>query len=70
MKLRFLETVQDFMCNISKQTDQVKKDNMGWACSINGAKRNVHRVLVDIQKHHQEDLGVGGTVILRWILEK
>jgi hypothetical protein len=43
---------------------------MGRACSTNGEKRNVYRVLVGKPegKSHWEDQDVGGWIILKWIL--
>jgi hypothetical protein len=38
----------------------VKEDEMGRACSTNDEKRNAYRLLV----------GVGGWIILKWILER
>jgi hypothetical protein len=37
-----------------------------------GAKRNAHRILVGKleRKSPQEDLDVGGRIILKWILER
>jgi hypothetical protein len=49
-----------------------QKDEMG--CVTHGAKRNVYRILVGKRKRkrkreHQEDLDIGGRIILKWILE-
>jgi hypothetical protein len=50
---------------------QVKEDAMSRACSTNGEKRNAYRILVGTPegKNHKEDQGVGGRIILKWILE-
>jgi hypothetical protein len=32
------------------QNDEVKEDEMGRACSMNGAKRNAYRILVEKQE--------------------
>jgi hypothetical protein len=50
----------------------MKDDDMGRACSTNGAKRNTYRVLVESQKErdHWEDEDVARWIILKWLLER
>jgi hypothetical protein len=52
----------------------MKPGRMRWTWHIAnmGQKRNAYRFWWKSQKErdHQEDLDVGGSVILRWILEK
>jgi hypothetical protein len=45
---------------------------MSRACSTNGEKRNIYRILVGKPegKNHWEDQDVGGWKILKWILER
>jgi hypothetical protein len=45
---------------------------MGRACSTNGEKRNAYRVLVGNPegKSPQGRLDVGGSIMLKWILER
>jgi hypothetical protein len=42
---------------------------MGRACSTYGERRGVYRVLVGNlrKRHHLEELGVDGRIVLRWI---
>jgi hypothetical protein len=44
---------------------------MGRAISTHGEKRNVYRVWWQILKEtdHYRDLGIGGRIIFKWILE-
>jgi hypothetical protein len=48
-----------------------RKYEMGRACSTRGEK-HAYRILFESQKQnlHYEDLGVGGRIMLKWILEK
>jgi hypothetical protein len=44
---------------------------MGGACSTHGGdKRNAYRKESWKERDHQENLDVGGRIILRWILER
>jgi hypothetical protein len=48
------------------------KDEMGWACSMNGEKGKAYRLVVGMLKErdHWEDEDVCGRIILIWILGK
>ena len=49
--------------------DQIEKNEMGGACSTNGERMGVYRVLVGKpeEKTPLGDPGVDGRIILRWI---
>jgi hypothetical protein len=48
------------------------EDEIGGACSAHGGDEKCVHFLVRKPegKNHSEDLGVGGTIILKWILRK
>jgi hypothetical protein len=52
----------------------IKSRRMRWAGNVAqiGEKRNAYRILVGKPegKNHYEDLDVGGSIILRWILKR
>jgi hypothetical protein len=50
--------------------DEIRKQEMGMACSILGDKRIAYSILMRKQrrKDHQEDADVGDRIILNWIL--
>jgi hypothetical protein len=52
--------------------DQVKEDGMGWTCSIHGEVRNAYEFFIgkpEVKRPcRRPDLGVGGKVILEWML--
>jgi hypothetical protein len=52
--------------------DQIKKTEMGGACSTYGESRGAYRVSVGKpdRRNHLEDPRIEGGIILKWILEK
>jgi hypothetical protein len=50
----------------------VKDNEMGRACSTNGANGNIYKILVgNLEgKHHEDDHDIGGWTILKYILDK
>jgi hypothetical protein len=56
----------------SAQSDQVKNDEMGWACNTNEGRGMHIGYWWERQKErdHWEDQDVGGWTILKWILER
>jgi hypothetical protein len=52
--------------------DQIEDDEISSACSTHGEKRNAYRALVGKPegKRPLGRLGIGGRIIVKWILEK
>jgi hypothetical protein len=49
--------------------DQIKKNEMGNSCSAHGEMRNTKFWLENLKgRHHSDDLGADGRIILKWIL--
>jgi hypothetical protein len=51
--------------------DQVKKNKIGWACSLYGVKVRIVYWCGNLgERDHLEYLGVDGRVMLKWVVKK
>jgi hypothetical protein len=47
--------------------DQIKEDEVGGSCSTHGIDGKCYNILIG--RGNSEDLGVGGKIMLKWILQ-